>query len=170
MVAVVVDGVVLVNTEVLGGLNRVDVGAEEEELPAVLRLFVLNHRLNFGGIVATARVLHAVSGDDEESVLGDVLLAGILVDVPDVVDSVADGVEKSGAAPHIVVLACHWPDVVKIDPVVDDLAFVVEQDCRDERLAILFLLLLDHRVETADGVLLEALHRATSVEYEDEFR
>ena len=69
------------------------------ELPAVLRLLVLDLGLDLLSGIVMAGILHAVGGDDEQGVLRHVLGPGVAVDVPDVVDGPADGVQQRRAAP-----------------------------------------------------------------------
>ena len=97
-VAVVVHGTVGVDAKVTGSLHRVDVRAEEQEFPAVAALLPFNHLLDTVAAVMAAGVLHAVRCDHEQRVLRAILLAGVLVDVADVVNRAADGVQQRRAA------------------------------------------------------------------------
>lgn len=91
-VAVVVYRSVGGDAQMARRLHHVDVGPQEEKLPAVLFLLTLDHLLYPPGGVAAAGVLHAVGGNDEKGVLRYILGPGILMDVADVVDGPADGV------------------------------------------------------------------------------
>ena len=102
--------------------------------------------------------------------LGDILGSCVLVDVADVVDRAADGIEQRRAAAHIVIPLRHRCDVLYRYAVVDDNALIVEEHCRDQRLARLIFLLCDHGVEPADGIRLQAGHRAAAVKDEYNLR
>ena len=92
------------------------------------------------------------------------------MDVADVVDGPADGIQQGGAAPDIVLLFRDGPDLLQGYPVVEHLGLVIEEDGRNEHLARLLLLLFDHGVEAADGVPLQSLHGAAAVQDEHQFR
>ena len=80
------------------------------------------------------------------------------MDVSDVVDSSADGIQQGGAAPDIVLLVGDGPDFAHLHPVVEHFGPVIKEDGGDKCLALLLFLLFDHGVETADGVPLQPLH------------
>ena len=151
-VAVVVHCPVGGDAQMARRLHCVDVGPQEEKFPAILFFLPPDHLLDLLGRIAAAGVLHAVGGDDKEGVLGHILVPGVLVDVPNVVDGPADGVQQGGAAPDIVLLVGDGLDLAHLHPVVEHLTLVVKEDGGDERLAGLLLLLFDHGVEAADGV------------------
>ena len=92
------------------------------------------------------------------------------MDVADVVDGPADGIQQGGAAPDIVLLFRDGPDLLQGYPVVEHLGLVIEEDGRNEHLAQLLLLFFDHGVEAADGVALQPLHGAAAVQNEHQFR
>ena len=92
------------------------------------------------------------------------------MDVADMVDGSADGIQQGGAAPDIVLLFRDGPDLLQGYPVVEHLGTVIEEDGRDKGLARLLLLLFDHGVEAANGVALQPLHRAAAVQDEHQFR
>ena len=101
-VGVIVDRVVFANTEVLRRLDGVNIGAEEEELPAIFALLMLDHLFNTGAIIATARIFHSIRRDDEQGVRRNIFLSRIPVDVTDVVDCAADRIQQGGAAADII--------------------------------------------------------------------
>ena len=169
-VAVVIHRPVGGDAQVARGFHRVDVGPKEEKLPAVLLLLALDHLLDPLGGVTAAGIFHAVGGDDEYGVLGHILGRGILVDVSDVVDSSADGIQQGGAAPDIVLLVGDGPDFAHLHPVVEHFGPVIKEDGGDKCLALLLFLLFDHGVETADGVPLQPLHGTATVQDENKFR
>ena len=162
-VAAVVGGAVRGDAEAPGLRRGVDVGAQEEEFPAVLRLFVFDHFADLGVVVAAAGVLHAVGGDDEEGLVRHVLPPGVFVDVADVVDGAAHRIQERGAAAHEVLLLGQRRDFVQGQPVVDDLALVVKEHRGDEGFPGLPPLLFDQRVEAADGVRLQPCHGSAPV-------
>ena len=86
-------------------LHCVDVGSQKEELPSIFSLLTPDHLLDPLGRVAAAGIFHAVGGDDEKGMLRHILRPGILVNVSDVVDGSADGIQQRGAAPDIVFLS-----------------------------------------------------------------
>ncbi len=169
-VRVVIRGALRPDAEPSGFLGSVDVGSQEQEFPAVFLLLTANHGLNPVVAVAAAGVFQAVGGDDEEGLLRPVFLSGVLVDVSDVVDGPAYRVQQRGAAPDKVFLFRQGLDFLQRHPVVDHLNFVVEKHRGDQGLTRLPLLLFDHGVEAADGVLLQARHGAAAVENKYDFR
>ena len=100
--------------------------------------------------------------------LRDILRSGVLMDIADVMDRTADGIQKSRAAPDGIVPVCHRLDVVDVHAVMDHLAHIVEEDCGDKRFAVCLSLLLDHGVEAADGVGFQPAHRAAAVKDKDD--
>ena len=151
-------------------LHRVDVSPQEEKLPAVLFLLPLDHFFHLPGRIAAAGILHAVGGDNKKSVFRHILGPGVLMDVSDVVDGSADGVQQGGAAPDLIVLLSERLDLVELEAVVEHLHLGVKEHRGDVGLAGLPLLLLQHGVEAADGVPLQALHGAAAVQDKDQFR
>ena len=91
------------------------------------------------------------------------------MDVADVVDSTADGVQQSDTAPGEVLFLGHAGHSVQRQAVVDDHALGVEQHRGDQRLARFLLLLFNHGVKTTDGVLLQPAHRAAPVQDKNQF-
>ena len=153
-----------------GSLHGVDVGPEEEKLPAVLLLFLPHHGLHFIAAVAMAGVFHAIGRDDKDGVLRTIFLPGVFVDVGDMVDRAADGVDQCGPTADKVLAIRHRLDLPHVHPVVDDRAVVGEKHRGDDGLPLRLLLALDHAVEAADGVGLQAGHGAALVENEHHFR
>ena len=98
LVALVVHRAVSTDAEACRLLCRVDVCAEEQEFPAVSLLLPFNHAAHTLVIVAAAGVFVAVGGDDEHRLLRHILPTGVLVNVADVVDGTAHGVQQRRAA------------------------------------------------------------------------
>ena len=166
VVAVVVYRPVWGNAKMACRLYCIDVGPQEEKLPAVFLLLVLDHFFHPSGRVAAAGVLHAVGGDNKKSALWHILGPGILMDVANMVDGSADGIQQGGAASDIVLLFCDGLHLAHLHPVVEHLGLIIEEDGGNKGLARLLLLLFDHGVEAADGVALQPLHGATAVQDE----
>ena len=101
--------------------------------------------------------------------LRHVLFPGVLVDVADVVDGSAHGVDQGGAAAHKVLAFRHWLHFLNVHPVMEDGAFVGEQHGGNQCLSFFRALLFDHAVETADGILLQPLHGSALVQDEHHF-
>ena len=74
------------------------------------------------------------------------------MDVCDVADRAADGVEQGGAAPNGVIPIGHRLDPFERHAVVEHGAHVVKEHGGDQRLSVCLFLLFDHGVEPADGV------------------
>ena len=166
----IVHSAILTDTEVSCRLNCVNVGAEEQKLPAVLFLLTLDHFLDLIAVIPAACILHSVSRDDEHRMLRHILSSCILMDISDVVDCSADSIQKGGAAPHRVVLIGHRLDVLDAHTVMNNLAGVVEENSGDESFALSLFLFLDHGVEASDGVSLKPTHRAAAVKNEYDLR
>lgn len=152
------------------GFYGIHVGAEEEKLPTVFFLLPLYHLFYFGVAVDAAGVFHAVCCDDEERFFGTIFVTGVFVDVADVMDGAADGVEKCGAAADEIIILGKRFYVPDRNAIVDDIAAVVEENCGDKGFAVLLLLFFQHRVESSDGVLFKAAHGTAAVQNEYDFR
>ena len=140
-VGVIIDRAIFTNTEVLRRLDRVNIGAEEQEFPTILALLMLDHLFNKGAIIATTRIFHSIRRDDEQGVRRNIFLPRILVNVADVVDRVSDRIQQGGAATHAILSISHGLDVSDIDAVKDHFAAIVKEDGGDQRFAGSFLLL-----------------------------
>ena len=163
-VAVVVHRPVRANAQLSRRLHGVDVGPQEEKLPAAPLLLPLNHLSDLLGGIAVAGVLHAVGGDDKEGVFRHIRSAGIFMDVSNVVNGSAQSIQQSGTSPDVVLLAGDGPDLLHLHPVVEHFGAVVKEDGGDKRLTRLLLLLFQHGIEAADGVPLQPLHGAAAVQ------
>ena len=71
-----------------------------------------------------AGVLHAVRGDHKQRVLRAILLTGVLVNVADVVNRAADGVQQRRAAARDILSFGQQLDPLDVDAVVNNLALV----------------------------------------------
>ena len=169
-VRMIVRGALRANSEPSGFLGSVDIGAQEQEFPAVLLLLTLNHGSNSVVAVAAAGIFHTVGSDDEEGLLRPVFLPGVLVDVADVMDSPAHRIQQCGAAPDKVFLFRQRRNLLQGHPIVNHLNFVVEEHRGNQSLTRLPFLLFDHGVEAADGVRFQSCHGAAAVEDKYDFR
>ena len=116
------------NTEAGGLCDSVDIGAEEEKFPVVFFLLALDHAAHFFEAVRAAGIFHAVGCDDKDGLLRDILIPGVFVYIPDVVDRTADCVQEGGAAADVVLTICHGFYFLESHPVVDDFLPVVKED------------------------------------------
>ena len=121
-------------------------------------------------IVAAAGVFVAVGGDDEHRLFRHVLPAGVLVNVADVVDSAAHGIQQGRAATGEILLFRQGRHLAQRQAIMDDRAVVGEKHRGDQRLARLPLLLCEHGVEAADGVRLQPRHGAAAIQNKNQFR
>ena len=163
-VALVVHRAVRANAEARRLLCRVDVCAEEQKFPAVSLLLPFNHAAHSLVIVAAAGVFVAVGGDDEHRLLRHILPAGVLVNVADVVDGAAHGIQQGRAATGEIILLRHGRYFLQRQAVMDNRAVVGEKHRGDQRLACLLLLLCKHGVEAADGVRFQPRHRTAAIQ------
>ena len=99
-----------------------------------------------------------------------ILLAGVLVNVADVVNRAADGVQQRRAAARDILPIGQRLDPPDVDAVVDDLALVGKEYRRNKRVALSGLLLRNHRVEAADRVLFQPRHGTAAVQNENQLR
>lgn len=100
--------------------------------------------------------------------LRHILRSCVLVDITDVMDRSADGIQKGSAAPNGIVVVGHGIDVPDIHTVMDYLARIVEKDCGDKRVSVCLLLLLNHRVKASYGVGFQPAHGAAAVKDKDD--
>ena len=170
LVALVVHRAIRTDAETCRLLGRVNVCAEEQKLPAVLLLLPFNHAAHTLVIVSVAGVFVAVGGDDEHRLLRHILPAGVLVNVADVVDGTAHGVQKRRAAAGEILLFRQRRHFAQRQTVMDDRAVVGEKHRGDHRIARLLLLLGKHGVEAADGVRLQPGHRTAAIQNKNQFR
>ena len=91
--------------------DRVHVGPEEQEFPAVLFLLAHDHPAYLVKCVMSAGILHAVCRDDEDRMFGTILFPGIFVDIADMMDRFSQCVQQSCASSDIVFLFCHRTDL-----------------------------------------------------------
>lgn len=76
--------------------------------------------------------------------LGNILLAGIFMDIPDVLNRIADSIKKRSAAAGNIILFGHGSDGFNVCAIVDDFAYIVEKNCRNKSIALFPLLLAEH--------------------------
>ena len=83
-------------------------------------------------------------------------------------DCATDCIQQGGATPHGIVPIGQRFDVLNIYPVMYDLTHIVEKYGGDQSFAVFFFLLLNHGVETANGISFKSTHRSTAVKYKDD--
>lgn len=79
-------------------LRRVHIGPQEKKLPAVLALLPLNHPAHRFIVVAAAGVFAAVGGDNKHGFVRHILPAGVFMDIADMANGPAHGVQQSRSA------------------------------------------------------------------------
>lgn len=125
MVCVVIHCPVCTDAKPLSRSNGVDVGTQEEKLPAHLLLPLYQRAELFIGKLP-AGVLHAVRCDDKQDLVRLLLGRDRFQFVFYFNDALAYGIQQGGAAPHIVFPIRHGSDILKTDPVVEQLVGVVK--------------------------------------------
>ena len=157
------------NAETSGLLYSIDVGAEEKEFPVVFFLLASDHAAHLFQAVGTAGIFHAVGRDDEDGLFGHVFLSGVFMHVADVVDRMSECIQKRRAAPYIVLTSGHGLNLADIHAVVENFLHIVEENCGHISFPVLFFLLIDHAVETADRIGFQPVHGSASVQYKNKF-
>ena len=158
------------NAKALGGLHRVNIGAKEEKLPAVLFLLALNHPFNLFAVIAAACVFHAVRRDHKQRMLRHVLLPRVFVNVSNMMNRAANRIQQGSAAADKIIPVRHRRNLLNRHAVVDHIAHVIKENGRNQRFTRLFLLLFNHGVKAADGIPLQPAHRAAAIQDKHNFR
>ena len=91
------------------------------------------------------------------------------MDVADVVDGAAHGIQQGRAAAGEILLFRQGRHLAQRQAVMDDHALMVKEHRRDQCLACFLLLPGDHGVEAADGVRLQPRHGAAAVKNKNQF-
>ena len=99
-----------------------------------------------------------------------ILGTGIFMDVPDMMNGPADGIQQCGAPADIILLFRHGPDIFQPGPVMKDLRFVVKQNRGYINLSRFTLLLFQHGIKATDGVCLQTVHGTAAIQNEYQFR
>ena len=144
-------------------LDRIDIGPDKQEFPAVLLLMLLDHLLDLVARIMPARVFHAVGRNYKHRMRRNVFRTGIFVNIRDVMYCPADRVDQCRAASHIILLFGQRFNFAQFYTVVDNFALVVEQHGRNVAFALFFFLPFDKRIKTADRILLKPRHGSASV-------
>lgn len=84
-------------------------------------------------------------------------------------NSAAHRIQQGSTATGEVLLLSHAWNSVQRQAVMDDHALVVKEHGGHYGLALFFLLLVDHGVETADGVTLQSAHRSAAIQNKNQF-
>ena len=146
----------------------VNVGGQEQELPAVVLLLMLDHPLDLCQIELSACVLHAVCHDNKGRVLRDILRSGITVDARNVLNGLSQRIQQRRAATDGVISFRHWSDLRKFDPVMDCLHGAVKENRCDIAFARDRALLFDQCVKPTDRVALQPAHGSAAIQNEDQ--
>ena len=165
----IVNRMVRTDADALCRFRRIDIGTEEQKLPAVPFGLTLDHRPDLCAVIAAARVFHAVGRDDKQGFRRNILAPCVLVDVADVVNCIAECVKESRRAARAVIIFGHRTDITERNAVVKNNTFVVEKDGRYENGTVRFFLLFDHGIEAADGIRFKSCHGAGAVKDKNEF-
>ncbi len=96
-------------------------------------------------------------------------LAGIFVNIPDMVNCTAHSIQKRRTAADKVFLVGKIRYICNCNTIMDNLSFVVKQYGGDYGITRFLSLLFQHGVETSDGVLFQPVHGAGAVQDEDQF-
>ena len=91
------------------------------------------------------------------------------MNISNVMNRAADGVDQRRASAHEVLAICQGFDLPQVNAVMDNRVLVSEQHRGDQSLALRLLLALDHAVEAADRVCFQTGHGAAFVQDEDHF-
>ena len=102
--------------------------------------------------------------------LGNILLAYIPMHIFDMLDRSADCIYERRAASDEILLLRHGLDLFNGYAVVEHFAHVIKEDGGNERLALLFFLLIEHGVEASDSVALKPSHGTAAVKNEYNLR
>ena len=144
--------------------------AEEDKLPAVLLLLMLDPLLDLRRRILAAGVLLSVLDDDKEHLLRTVVLRRLLLHRTDLLNRTPDRIEESRAAAREILLGGERGHVRNLHAVMDHIDHIVEQERRDDDIRPLLPVPREHTVEPADGVTLEPRHRPAAIQNEDQLR
>lgn len=169
MIAVVIRGTIRGDPETSGGFDCVYVGTQEEEFPAVSFLLPFHHLLHPVVGILVARVFHPVRRDHKDRFLRTILLPGIFVNIPDMTDRTADGIQQSRAAANIIILLCDFRYFIQGYAVMKHLSFVIEQHRGHQHIAFRLPLFFQHTVVSADRIALQPAHGTAAVQDHHQF-
>ena len=127
-----------------------------------IALLLLDHSAHCFIVVAAAGVFAAVGGDNEHGFVRHLLPAGVFMDIADVANGPAHGVQQGCSAAGEIFLLRHGRHLFQRQTVVNDRALVIEKHGGDQRLARFLLLPGDHGFKAADGVRLQSVHGAAA--------
>ena len=165
----IIGGAVGLDAKAFGLASRVNVGTQEQKLPAVLGLFVLDHLAHPVIGILAAGIFQAVGGDDEQRLFRSVFGSGVLVHHSDVLDGTAHRIQQRGGTAGAVLVLGHRLHPLQRHAVVQHGAMIVEQHGADQYGALLLLLLADHTVKAANGVLLHTAHGTAAIQNKNQF-
>ena len=158
LVCVIIYGTVGADAEMLCGLNGINIGSDEKELPAILFLLAFDHLFDFIARILVTGVFKSICSDDKHSVFRDIFGTSILVDVSNMLNCSADSINECSASSNIILFVSHRFNVGEFDSVVNDLVHIVKEHGGNITVAVLLPLLLNQRIESANGVTLKPSH------------
>ena len=92
-IGMIVSCPICINTEASCLSGCIDIGAQKDKRPTVLFLLPLNHGFEpFVGVLA-AGILHTVSSNHKQGLLGAILLTGMLMDISNMMDGTANRIQ-----------------------------------------------------------------------------
>jgi len=160
----ILDGMVGIDTQVLGFRSGVDIGAEENEVPA-LGFFIGNHFLDRRLGIFRAGIFLSVRNDDEDDLM---IFVRNTRRVGNLGNRVAYSIEEGRRAADAVILGRHVRQAVDVAAVRQDVDFIVEQDRRDLGVDVEVFFLGNHGVVAADSIAFQAIHGAALIEDQDQ--
>src|SRR5665647_385847 len=89
-------------------LNRVNVCTQENKFPAVFFFLPLYHHLNAVIVISAACIFHTIRSNNKKCLFWAVFLTGVLVNIPNMMDSTTNRIEKGCAPTYKVFLVRHW--------------------------------------------------------------
>ena len=97
------DGVIFVDSKRTGGLDRIHVCPQKQELPSIfLRLF-FHHLFDLSIIISPACIFQAVCCDDNDGFFRHIFFPGIFMYVMDMMDRSSDRIEQCRASSNPVI-------------------------------------------------------------------
>ena len=151
-----------------GGLDRIHIGPQEKELPALLPAAV-DHSLDRIQAEFLAGILQPVSGDDEQRLFRTLVLQGMGLGVFHFGDGTAYCIQQSGAAPHIIFLGGDIRNAGQGNPVVEQFVAIVKENRGHDGLAGFLALLVQQSVVAAHSVAFQSPHGTAAIQNKYQF-
>ena len=141
----------------------IDIGPQEDKLPVPFCFHFLYGCLYLRARILRTGVFIAIGNNDKEYLVIWSLFRGYGMDGP------AYGIIQGRTSADVVLIVGHRFYLVDIHPVVKQFIFIVKKDGGNQAFSLCRLLLLQHSIETADGVCFQSTHGSTPVENKYEF-